>query len=283
MESLGKNMEDTMEEIIKGLAQDRHKDQILFLLIYLANHNKPGGFGWPGWRNRFVFTCRSGWIDMGHFFRAALAGYWLGVGRHVPGFLTALDDVRLAELGERQQIWPEDEPKKEMETDVSPYGPPRELYLKGDLETLGKKYPGWTPKPSYESYMTPEDIPSNTLGLQFGKRLAQNPVSFQAFRYEWGRILGDNHAVIYYEKKGNPYETLKQDALNWWHAYAPIPDGADYEDPKALYTGDRLPWGEIKCQSEAFRDLCCCGSKDKAACQRHVSEGTCQATVPCRN
>ena len=158
----------------------------------------------PGDNNRFVFTCKYGWIDMGHFFQGAEWGYrfetfnkWRPAGIFPDSWL-----AHGSEIYQKAETWNEE---------------------RGH--------------PTLESVYTVEDLLSNKLGIIFGRELAKaepgfidkaihalNPTSPPpgtlhplAVSSKWLKFLVDSGAVHYDKFKDKiVYEDLQQDALMYW-------------------------------------------------------------------
>jgi hypothetical protein len=237
------------------------------LLAYLARYNWPGGVkGRDGWHNRFVFTCKHGWIDIGHFFEGAVVGYWLE--KHGE---SRLKDPLLAVMIEEEQFDP--------------------TYFKKYPDGRIEKIPGAKFDGSKESYMTAEDVPSNFLGMQFGRDVASGAIGDVVDA--WGYFLMKSHAVDL-EKDPSLRKRLQDDANVWWGNKYPLGLNPNTER-QFKYEGPRESWEflHVKCQSEEFRKMCCCwswsnlpgGVSDSEAghvkqCEEQVLWGNCEVRVP---
>ena len=226
---------------------------------------EPGaGKNISGYHNRFVFTCKYGWIDMGHFFNTARVGYWLEK-RNWPGWATDWIPIKGWE------------------------------YLQNvHLHTI----PFWL-RPNAESAFTTEDWWSNILGTQFGRELAaESPYVLDLRRIHrdlsvqsaWETLQDSGHDVakkwydflersgaVTYEEDDWVDTVLQEDAMTMWETYnTTYLADPQHEDPRATFNDEyRVHWEEIKCQSVAYQQLCCC-TDSVSACQQKCQTGECR-------
>ena len=204
------------------------------VLSYLGYKNNPGGHGIGS--NHFVFTCKHGWIDMGHFYIMASLAYW----RRVTGL--GLYDPRLELLG-----LPDFDKRVGELQEFSQY-----LFL-----LMGRGHGNG------ESAYSPEDPPSNDAGIMFGRGLATKGAAADVAA-EWHNFLVDSGAVDYQidTPEGKKIsEQLVEDVQIWWAKNPPSGLWAVWFGPSGgapWYTGPRERWEKVKLESDAYKTLCCC-------------------------
>ena len=211
------------EDVIGPLLQ-RPETKNGLILHYLAEKNWSGGREELTSHNRFVFTCKYGWIDMGHFFLTAKYAYWA----RVFGLGNSADQM-IAIGGE---------------------------YAQEFFRLLTSAF-GIT-HPHSESAFTAEDWLSNKLGTEFGVGVF-NEGPQTDIAEKWKTFLVESGAVVYDETMRRK---LDKDVLVWWEDYT-IPGPENQEDTTCQYTGPRIHWNTVKCGwddnfPKAYRLLCCC-------------------------
>ena len=121
-------------------------------LYYLANEFHPGeGVDDP--RNAFVYTCRGGWIDMGHFFFTAA-----GASTFVYRWKTWRRALETEEEQQRERKKFETMPLSEREKYFG------RSWQEATPKQLAKRGSAW-------SAYTIEDLPSDKFGFDFGKSI----------------------------------------------------------------------------------------------------------------
>ncbi len=202
----------------------------------------------PAWEgdNKFVFTCKYGWIDVGHFFATALMAFAIlpsGIEDFVGS--TNSDVEGMAEM------------PYYMTTGIVEVRQGAVLMaghwlLKGGLlDRLNLELTAYA-----QSTGTPEDLESNWQGALFASGILrdlvlENPAYAMGPDHtiipKWDKFLSDSQAITFSGKSDKIYKILEQDAGNFWGK----------EKGKAVYTGPRwVRWTELKKQSIAYCLLC---------------------------
>jgi hypothetical protein len=204
-------------------------------LSYLTYINWPGGTTEKS-HNKFVFTCKYGWIDLGHFFQTAAWAYW----SRAVGFGDSLDTFIAIGFEYIQEFY--------RQVDV--------------LEPLRYSFTGKANNQAASAF-TPEDFLSNERGVQFGEEtwmtsvdFVYNPLSGSPMGHvtsKWYEFLASSGAVGY-NQGDEVHQLLQRDVTQWWN------EGGPYTGEYSKYTGPRRHWDDVKNRSEAYLSLCCCNN-----------------------
>jgi RHS repeat-associated protein len=193
---------------------------------------------WPGGHdkgsNKFVFTCKYGWIDMGHFYILASVAYW----RRLGGMGVPPINIWSPDLGVLLYALLND-PSVDYQ-----------LSLLNEVRQLFKFYYYGRGHGGGESAFTPEDFASNYYGGVFGSELAMESLHQGTpgdIAQRWKIFLESSEAVVF-TKGDEMYRKLGNEVDEWW----------DRTKTPAWYSGPRRPWDQVKYQNSTYKRLCNC-------------------------
>ena len=207
--------------------------QNLYRAVYMARGFSPGGRVKESMNNRFVYTCKAGWIDIGHYSYSALGAY-LG--------------------GKRASLWG----GVQMEIIQS---------LWFHIESgLGIKLDGM----ALSAYTT-EDLPSNLLGAKAGAHMLSKTVGFQYLikgkwlRPGWDLLIGwepyDLHEKLWEDIDAlgpvNPWATLTDGPRKGLTPYKMLKFDAQWQEGRHhvnySFEGQKSPLDYCMCKKDKPR------------------------------
>ena len=191
----------------------------------------------PSWvgNNKFVFTCKYGWIDVGHFFATALMA-----------FATGNANIRSPEIVANYPY---------LVTTGVIEGYQTAIRWTGNI-LWALRIPGGDIRlsPTAQSGGAAEDYGSNWQGALFASKILVELAGgghtdvepSENILLRWDEFLYNSQAIAFNESD-EIYKILRKDAASFWANL----------DGKGVYNGPRLSgWSELKKQSYAYCRLC---------------------------